>query len=225
MNKKSLIDKKFGKLTVIQESGRNHRNEVLWLCNCECDNQHIVKTRNLVTGKTKSCGCIGTGPLRKDDLIGKRFGKLVVLNYSHSDKNRCALYNCKCDCGNTRPVRARSLRIGMAVTCGCKKSYKEITGTIFGRMISNCKRRTRTLSCSITIIDLYDLWIKQDRKCAISGLPLEIAKNSTASIDRIDPSKGYIEGNVQWVHRTINRMKWDMNQQDFVKWCKMVASA
>lgn len=61
---------------------------------------------------------------------------------------------------------------------------------------------------------------------ALSGLKIELSinrKNQTASLDRIDSSKGYIEGNVQWLHKDINQMKINFNQKDFIKYCKLIA--
>lgn len=46
----------------------------------------------------------------------------------------------------------------------------------------------------------------------------------TASIDRIDNSKGYIVGNVQWVHKQVNFMKGTMKQKEFIKFCKLISS-
>jgi len=48
---------------------------------------------------------------------------------------------------------------------------------------------------------------------------------STASPDRIDPSKGYVEGNVRWVHKTINSMRNSMCDQEFRRWCRLVCEA
>jgi len=47
-------------------------------------------------------------------------------------------------------------------------------------------------------------------------------KQQTASLDRIDSSKGYIEGNVQWVHRKINMMKQSYTQEEFIELCQAV---
>ena len=46
----------------------------------------------------------------------------------------------------------------------------------------------------------------------------------TASIDRIDSKSGYIEGNIQWVHKFINSMKLDHTQEEFIKLCKAVVN-
>lgn len=43
-------------------------------------------------------------------------------------------------------------------------------------------------------------------------------------MDRIDHTKGYVVGNVQWVHRHINMMKWKLGQELFIDLCKKVAN-
>ena len=50
--------------------------------------------------------------------------------------------------------------------------------------------------------------IKQDYKCAYSGLEFDLNDiNGTPSVDRIDSSKGYVIGNVAIVRTDINKMK------------------
>ena len=39
--------------------------------------------------------------------------------------------------------------------------------------------------------------------------------SKTASLDRIDSSKGYTEDNIQWVHKDVNQMKMDLPEQRF----------
>jgi hypothetical protein len=48
----------FGKLTVIEQAGRDKLKKVLWRCKCECGNETVVVSGSLVTGNTTSCGCI-----------------------------------------------------------------------------------------------------------------------------------------------------------------------
>lgn len=70
------------------------------------------------------------------------------------------------------------------------------------------------------------MFLKQNRKCILSGIELKIANGNngnTASIDRIDNTKGYELGNVQWVHKHINFMKRDYEQNYFIELCKKVA--
>lgn len=86
----------------------------------------------------------------------------------------------------------------------------------------------RNLEFNITIEEIWDLFIKQDRKCAISGVEIVFCedtrrrKTQTASLDRIDSSKGYTITNIQWVHKKVNTIKWDMNQNEFNHWIKTI---
>jgi hypothetical protein len=44
----------------------------------------------------------------------------------------------------------------------------------------------------------------------------------SASLDRIDSSKGYVKGNVQWTHKTVNIMKQAMSDEELIDWCKVI---
>lgn len=87
-------------------------------------------------------------------------------------------------------------------------------------------KETQRHPISITIEYAADLFEKQNRKCALSGLKIRCAntsKRNTASIDRIDSSKGYVVGNIQWVHKDINWMKNVHSSERFIELCKEVA--
>ena len=45
-----------------------------------------------------------------------------------------------------------------------------------------------------------------------------------ASLDRIDSSLGYIEGNVQWVERKVNIIKRELKQEEFIKLCQDIVN-
>ena len=53
-----MTGKKFHRLTVIREAGRDNSGQVLWECRCDCGNISIVRGRDLRSGVTKSCGCL-----------------------------------------------------------------------------------------------------------------------------------------------------------------------
>lgn len=107
------------------------------------------------------------------------------------------------------------------------KGYQEISQTFFGNLIKSAK--DRCIKFDITIEYIWDLFLKQEKKCALSKIDICFSEKAgkyyskqTASLDRIDSSKGYIDGNVQWVHKTINTMKMSLKQEDFINWCKLV---
>lgn len=65
--KRDLRGQKFGKLTVIKDSGKRIRRKVIWECLCDCGNKILVNTSNLKSGSTTSCGCIGSS--KGEDII------------------------------------------------------------------------------------------------------------------------------------------------------------
>lgn len=75
----------------------------------------------------------------------------------------------------------------------------------------------------VTARSLYQLLIRQDKRCAISGVELT---TETVSIDHIVPlSKGgeHVMQNVHLVHRVINRMKGTMGHEELLDWCRKIA--
>jgi len=93
------------------------------------------------------------------------------------------------------------------------------------------RAKNKNLKFNITGDYLWALFIKQNKKCALSGLDIDFPKawgtksktQITASLDRIDSNQGYIKDNVQWVHKKINNMKMDMADKEFIQLCKLVA--
>src|SRR5712691_4966483 len=52
------------------------------------------------------------------DLIGKRYGRLLVIAFDHTDKE-CQFWQCQCDCGVVKVIRGNAMRQGMTRSCGC----------------------------------------------------------------------------------------------------------
>lgn len=178
----------------------------------------------------------------KHNLKDQTFGMLFVIEFAgiqkiddhHSRRN----WLCQCKCGNKLIIPANSLKSGNTKSCGCSKrrtgkdnpqymGYEEISQTIWGSFKRDAKKRNREFS--ITIEYVWKLFIQQNRKCAISGLDISFPKKTysptcTASLDRIDNKKGYIKGNVQWLHTDINFMKYDHDQEYFISLCQIVAN-
>lgn len=83
--------------------------------------------------------------------------------------------------------------------------------------------RRSTLSIEY-MMGLYD---GQSGLCALSGIEMTHIRGrgkvgTNISIDRIDSSRGYEEGNVQLVCAAVNRIKGDMTDEDFVDFCRAV---
>ena len=120
-----ITGKQFGRLTVSHYVGDGQ-----WECECECGNRVVVRTYNLNSGNTKSCGCLQrdrTSEAQHISLIGNRYGKLVVLERVENNRFGHVCYRCKCDCGGETIVDAANLRAGgQTSSCGCIKSKGEM---------------------------------------------------------------------------------------------------
>ena len=121
------------------------------------------------------------------------------------------------------------MKSGNHKSCGQCHFHIFIQDSWWGEIQKQAKRRD--LKFNITKDYLYELWKKQDGKCAISGIELNMPKKAreqrgpkcTASIDRINNSVGYIKGNVQWVHKDVNRMRREYTIDKYIDICKKVA--
>ena len=111
------------------------------------------------------------------------------------------------------------------------KGYGELSKDHWSSIVQGAKKRD--INLNITIEDAWKLFLAQNKKCALSNLPLEMHIPSstgetrkhaswTASLDRIDSTKGYEIGNVQWVHKDIQQLKWNFSEQHFISLCKAV---
>ena len=66
---------------------------------------------------------IPPGPKRQN-LAGRRFGRLTVLAYSHTHGK--AYWTCQCVCGRIKPVRIDKLLAGRIISCGCARADSDI---------------------------------------------------------------------------------------------------
>lgn len=115
----TLTGKRFGKLLVtgfdrVDGSGHN-----VWKAVCDCGTELSVTGSNLISGRTRSCGCS-----RRNDLTGKVFGKLTAVKF-HSSCGSRALWLCRCECGKEKVFSADNLRRGRSTHCGCSRRKRE----------------------------------------------------------------------------------------------------
>jgi hypothetical protein len=56
---------------------------------------------------------------RAKNLVGTKFGRWIVTNISHRDKNLAIHWECLCQCGGIKILRCDSLTSGDSQSCGC----------------------------------------------------------------------------------------------------------
>lgn len=97
MSKYNLIGNKYGRLTVLKLAPkRENSTKRYWICECECGNIIEVRTANLISGHTKSCGCLHKEIL-KQDRYGNNIDNInkhkIIYSVWNSMRSRC--YNPK----------------------------------------------------------------------------------------------------------------------------------
>ena len=112
-----------------------------------------------------------------------------------------------------------------------KNQYVEFK-ELFRRAKIHCVQRKNKKDFSITLEDLKQQWEKQHGKCAYTNVELILPKQKStsipltkqASLDRIDSSKGYIPGNIQFVCSCINLMKNTLSDLEVKRFLKEISS-
>jgi hypothetical protein len=235
-NAKDLQGQTFGEWTVIEPDLDRVGSNLYWFCLCSCGRRFSVMGSRLRNGKSPWCRPCGDKKKRRPpsvDLSGQRYGSWIVEALSHRNRRGLKVWLCRCDCGRTGKFRTYELHSGTRKccrVCARKKSIRLADCLLWNNLKRNA--RERNLEVTITKEWVLALLKRQNNRCALSGLPIEIAesnkgqkrrKETTASVDRIDSRKGYTPDNVQWVHKTINMMKQNLTDASFVKFCIAVA--
>lgn len=192
---KNRIGERYGRLVVIAYHGfvmKNYKKCHLWLCKCDCGNTKVVSSDNLSSGKSNSCGC-----LKVEELL----------------KNPSNFKNC-------RRIQDRE-------------------EAIFKRLYSALKKRHNKLGFQLDNIITFDTFCELSKKpCYYCGKEWSREVHDRAykkgshikdtllsdkilhinGLDRVDPSKGYVEGNVVPCCTTCNTAKHIMSLNEFLQW-------
>lgn len=162
-------------------------------------------------------------------VIGAVFGNKKIISYHGHNKysQPCYIWQClRCGSEFGPTTGPNIVRTPYSKCCPRRydekanyKGYRLITGSKMTQYRDSARRRN--LDFSIDAQYLWKIWEIQDGICAYTGKNIEL--NKDASLDRIDSSKGYIQGNVQWVSWIVNRMKLNIPHDEFIKICKDVA--
>jgi hypothetical protein len=175
------------------------------------------------------------GQSKYNHIEGTKIGHYLVKQISDGK----ALV--QCECGNERLLDLwYAATSGRKCTecgnkqCGSDNGYFKGYEGLYGDWIHKLNRRNESLGfdpCNFDIKYLWELYLHQNKKCALTGLDIEMKlKDDTAydgyrqiaSLDRIDSKQGYKIGNVQWVHKDVNMMKNKFDLDYFLNICNLI---
>ena len=160
------------------------------------------------------------------DVSGQKFGRLTVLRRTFAINGQ-ARWDCLCDCGNGINVAGTNLKHGNTRSCGCL-----LTNVLEKRNIIHGLARTSEYEtwCRAKIsaekrglqFDLEPSDIIYPEFCPVLGIRIEQntkrgPNDSSPSLDRIFPERGYVKGNIRVISQKANRIKNDATAEELEK--------
>jgi hypothetical protein len=122
--KVNLIARQFDRLTVRAETGKSRSGRTRWVCVCSCEAKTVVVVAgcHLLSGHTRSCGCLRreiTAARSALELTGQQFGQLTARAEAGKSRSGHTRWLCDCSCGRTAVVVGIALTRGTTRSCGC----------------------------------------------------------------------------------------------------------
>lgn len=139
-----------------------------------------------------------------DDLTGRRFGKLCVVQREVSTASRMTRWLVRCDCGRSAVVLGGNLRSGRTKGCGCTRTkhgmYRSPEYFVWNSMVQRCENRRHHSYANYggRGITVDPEWRRnfsaflRDMGARPKGAPRQF------SIERRDNGKGYSKDNCYW---------------------------
>lgn len=157
---------------------------------------------------------------------------------SYVKRNRKGYWVCRCKCGEINTIEVSSLNRGGSSSCrvcAMKKTRDEriVPAHYWLKLTTNAERRL--IQVSVSHEDVETLLTDQKHLCALTGWRIGFGRGrtkdgkhsdgeTTASLDRIDSSKPYEAGNIQWVHKDVQNMKQSFTEERLKVLCRAILS-
>lgn len=216
-----------GDLTIVNyiliEKNNNYRQ--YYKCVCFCGVEKLIRKDAIDNNTTKSCGCSRKTKrfFKKENKIGKRYGKLLITD-SFVEKRK-TMYVCICDCGNNCNVWSSDLR--RRKSCGCLHFERKNTQENLERQLYNSYKYSaseRGLDFELTKPQFIALVNGNCFYCGIEKCnPIKDVHKLKEirlfnGIDRVNNSKSYTVDNCVSCCKTCNIAKRGLSKIDFKNW-------
>lgn len=191
----------------------------------------VIGKQKLVSGLTKSCGCLTKTEIPEGTVFGDwTVGPKVKLETGGKQRY---YFQCTCICGKVSNLDSRTLRKGMSTSCGCERSRRRIlpnSGAAFNSLWDNYPRKARERKLPFTLMEKEFRILIGDNCTYCNVAPSGKAWPHRSGgdplhyngIDRKDATKGYTTENCVTSCFLCNRMKRVLTVSDFLIWVQKV---
>lgn len=222
----------FGDWTVISDDTFVKSGHTYVKVQCKCGKIEDKCLSDLKNGRSNSCRSCAARSRGPQVRIGDKYKSWTVINGPERFDGGYMKYEVQCDCGTTKWVQANELtnpnRNFKCLKCAAKDRGQaqaegngkvgELNLTRYTKLQRSAEKRN--IKFDVSLEYLGNLFENQRHICAITGDYIESIDD--ASLDRIDSTRGYTEGNVQWTTYQANVSKHVMSMDELYKFCKKV---
>lgn len=214
--RQNLVGRVFGRLTVRLFAWTDEACKSCWVCRCECGKGIVTRGGDLIQGRVVSCGCYRsekTSERQRLDLIGKRFGRLIVVAPAGQSRRHANYrWTCRCDCGQTAVVPGGRLTSGNTRSCGCTQvRHGRATTPEYRTWIGMRNRCTNPKDRNYPRYGGRGIGVCAEWAASFAAFFAHVGPRPSAShtLDRFpNRNGGYEPGNVRWatkVEQAANR--------------------
>ena len=86
---RDLYGDRFNRLTVVKFSHRGKRRKIFWSCLCDCGKNTVARSDQIISGHTKSCGCLSIEKFKARTIKHGISGTALYFLYENI-KSRCS---------------------------------------------------------------------------------------------------------------------------------------
>ena len=189
------------------------------------------RKQKYIENKEKELKQVNEYRLKNPEKYSPEFRKKQKEKYKNYSKKAGRIYESNCIvCKERVYLTKKELDSNYKRFCSldCKKTtFKTVYELYYSDINKRCKGDCVNNITADYLKNLLE--IKQNNKCNVTGLPIRLYNSNekknlynSASLDRIDSSKWYIEENVQWVCLGVNYMKMNYSNEELLKTIKLI---